>query len=168
LRLASRSGTASRRSEVLLALACLVLAACASGSGEASGGLVEDLDLSGAVSGHVTSASLAGSCGVPANLGQAYTTQLVGKVAGSDFSYYVEVRTWQGAGDYPATITDNLGNRFPSVTVTVGKRTFTSLEGSGKLTVDGGAKTGRVDMMLTEGGTAGAPSERIAGRWRCG
>jgi hypothetical protein len=133
----------------------------------APSGIPQDLDLSGAIAGHVASAMLAGACGVPANLGQAYATQLTAKVGAEAFTYYAEIRNWQGVGDYPPVISDRNEVRFPSVTVTVGKRTFNSLHGDGSLTVDAGAKSGRVDMSMTQDGSAAGARERIVGSWRC-
>jgi hypothetical protein len=144
----------------------LLLGSCSSGGAPA--GIPQDLALSGAIGGHVATAALAGACGVPANLGQAYATQLTGKLGADLFTYYLEIRNWQGVGDYPPVISDQYGASFPSVTVAVGKRTFNSLHGDGKLTVDAGAKSGRVDMSMTQGGSATGAGERIAGTWRCG
>ena len=159
-----RKGTAFRRfSAGLLASA---LTSCSSGGPPA--GIPQDLNLSGAIAGHVSAATLAGGCGVPANLGQAYATQLAAKVGAEAFTYYVEIRNWQGVGDYPPIISDLNDVRFPSVTISIGHRTFNSLHGNGKLTVDAGAKTGRVDMSMTRDGSPTGAGERIAGTWRCG
>ena len=127
--------------------------------------LSQDLTLSGARSGHVTSATIAGQCSPPANPGQVFATQLVGSVGSDEFDLYIEVRTWQGQIDYGPTVEDAYKVTFPTVTVKVGGTTYTSRYGSG--TLSPAATTGQLNMDLTEDGKPDGRVLHVAGSWRC-
>ena len=78
----------------------------------------EDLNLSGAESGHLGSASPAGACTTPANLGQGFSLLLVGRIGSRDVSLYIEVRAWQGPITYGPTVTTAAyPTTFPTVTL---------------------------------------------------
>ena len=108
-------------------VALVLQVSCGTGTGE----LTQDLTLSGARSAHVTSATLAGQCSPPSNQGQAFATQLVGSVGSDEFDLYIEVRSWQGQVDYGPTVEDAYHEKFPTVTVKVGRTSFSSRYGSG-------------------------------------
>jgi len=153
----------------------LLLAACGgsdgtggsggSGSGSGSGALAQDLTFSGAISGHVTSAT-----GVCVVAGSDFSASVFGRPGGQTLAFQVYIRhpAWHGAGTYPARLTLDAATTENTAQVTTATDVYTSLNSTGSLTVDAGLKSGSIDMGMTKGGALGAAQAHAKGRWRCG
>jgi hypothetical protein len=157
----------------LLSGLALVLAACgagagpggSAGSGSSGGALSQDLTFSGAVAGHITSAT-----GVCVSAGPDYSANVFGQQGGKTFTFQVHIQhpAWHGAGTYPSRLTLAANLSENTAQVTTATEVFTSLNSTGSLTVDSALKAGTIDMGMTKGGAAGAAEAHAKGRWRCG
>jgi hypothetical protein len=150
----------------------MLLAACGgfggtsgSGSGSGSGALAQDLTFSGAISGHVMSAT-----GVCVVAGGDYSANVFGRPGGQTFNFLIYIRhpAWHGAGTYAARLILDATTTENTAQVTTATDVYTSLNSTGSLTVDAGLKSGSIDMGMTKGGALGAAQAHAKGRWRCG
>ncbi len=139
-----------RWAPALLAFTVLALGAC----GE-TGGLPQDLQVSGAVTAHVMRATPTGECQV---LGGTYQGQLVS----GDLSFHIEMRDWHGPDTYAALYRDQRGARFYALTMKAGGHTYYAKAGA--VTVAADQHSGTLDVALAAPDGA---EIKVLGTWRC-
>lgn len=118
-----------------------------------SGGTL--LTFSGAVSGTVTSASPAGTCGRSANGGGA---DLRFQLSGQAYALSIELLSYHGPGTYPLP-----PDRVSLHTLTIGPASQFFGSQSGTVSVAPGDRSGSVDAALS--GNQG--SVHVSGAWAC-
>lgn len=133
-----------------LLLAALAAAACGDSSA-----LAQDLQVSGARTAHVTSASPSGECQVQ---GGTYQAQLVS----GDLSFTIELRNWRGPGTYPATYSDRYGAHFSALTMRSDGDSYAASGGTVTVAADQASGT-----LATDLDAPGGTKLKVSGRWRC-